>query len=68
MGQPNTVNFEELGTEPKEKNYAGPFYRKDSDGKYHLTHFCAECAFGDEVACLLNPCILLSSISDEEEN
>ena len=52
------------------KNCKGPFYVKDGE-KYVLSDICKECAFGDELGCLMNPCIYFETLAkawEEQEN
>ena len=49
----------------------GPFFKKvliDDKPRYILADFCEQCAFGDENACLLNPCIYFQFDDEPEEN
>ena len=44
------------------KTIKGPFFVKN-DTEYELTDFCKQCAFGDELGCLMNPCIYFEELT-----
>ena len=46
--------------------YKGPFFTKTDEG-YVLSDICKNCAFGDEIACYLNPCIYLCAVAENTE-
>lgn len=46
---------------------SGPFFVKENN-EYILADICKNCAFGDEEGCLLDPCIYLEFIEEDEKD